>query len=154
MVKSKIKSIPGIILLRIAGLLLFISFIYIAGFLSFFTDNPVNNQVIQFLNENIGLIVLMSITFLFGEIFSALSFPLNLPAPLFNASAAVLLVTFIFRIFGLIDTLLNKNILRIFDRIELLVYSAVFIIMLIGGYMMIFHEIFKNRSASGERDSP
>src|SRR3990172_6116240 len=102
-VKSKIKSIPGIILLRIAGLLLFISFIYIASFLSFFTDNPVNNQVIQFLNENIGLIVL----------------------------------------------LLNKNILRIFDRIELLVYSAVFIIMLIGGYMMIFHEIFKNRSASG-----
>jgi len=86
------KSIPGIIALRIFGLLLFLFLLYIANNLSFFTDNPLNYQIILFLNSQIWLMVMITIAFLIGEIFNALIFPLNLPAPLFNAVGAVLLV--------------------------------------------------------------
>jgi hypothetical protein len=83
----------------------------------FFTENPLNYQIILFLNSNIWLIIVMSIIFLFG----VLIFPFNLPAPLFNVSASVLLKTFLFRIFALIDMLLEEHIFQIFERIAFLV---------------------------------
>ena len=71
------KSIPGIIALRIFGLLLFLFLLYIANNLSFFTDNPLNYQIILFLNSQVWLLVLITIAFLIGEIFNALIFPIN-----------------------------------------------------------------------------
>lgn len=138
MTKSGFKLIPKIIILRVFGMVLFLSFLCIANFLPFFTDNPLNYQVIQFLNENIGLVILMGITFLFGEIFNALIFPFNLPAPLFNASGSLLLVAFIFRVFSLVDILVNEKIFLIFSKIAFLIYPFVFIIVLLGGYTAIF----------------
>jgi len=131
------RSIPWIILMRILGLGLFLFLLYIANHLSFFTDNPLNYQVILFLNNNVWLIVLMSIVFLFGEMFNALIFPFNLPAPLFNASGSVLLIAFLFRIFAMVDILLDENIFQVFDRISFLVYPLVFMIVLFGGYIAI-----------------
>ena len=143
MTKSENKSIPRIVFLRVIGLVLFLFFLYIANFLPFFTDNPLNYRVIQFLNENTGLIILMSIIFLFGELFNALIFPLNLPAPLFNASGSVLLVAFIFRIFALVDILLNEKIFQVFNKISFLMYPFVFIIVMLGGYMTILTKLSK-----------
>lgn len=137
MTRSSYRSIPWIILLRLFGLVFFLILVYIANHLAFFTENPLNFQIIQFLNNNIWLIIVMSIIFLFGEVFNALVFPFNLAAPLFNASASVLLVTFLFRIFTLIDILLNEHIFQIFNRIAFLVYPLVFVIVLIGGYITI-----------------
>lgn len=131
------RSIPWIILMRILGLGLFLFLLYIANHLSFFTDNPLNYQVILFLNNNVWLIILMSIVFLFGEMFNALIFPFNLPAPLFNASGSVLLVAFLFRIFAMVDILLDENIFQIFNSISFLVYTLVFMIVLFGGYIAI-----------------
>lgn len=142
------RSIPWIILMRILGLGLFLFLLYIANHLSFFTDNPLNYQVILFLNNNVWLIILMSIVFLFGEMFNALIFPFNLPAPLFNASGSVLLVAFLFRIFAIVDILLDENIFQIFNRISFLVYPLVFMIVLFGGYIAILtrlSRIDKNR---------
>ncbi len=127
--------------------MLFLFFLHIANFLPFLTDNPFNYRVIQFLNENIGLIILMFLIFLFGEIFNALIFPLNLPAPLFNASGSVLLVTFLFRIFTLIDILLNEKIFQIFNKISFLIYPFVFIIVLISGYITIFTKLSRTDHA-------
>lgn len=131
------RSITWIIIVRILGLGLFLFLLYIANHLSFFTDNPLNYQVILFLNNNVWLIILMSIVFLFGEMFNALIFPFNLPAPLFNASGSVLLVAFLFRIFAMVDILLDENIFQIFNRISFLVYPLVFMIVLFGGYIAI-----------------
>ena len=117
MPKTTQKSIPGIIALRIFGLLLFLFLLYIANNLSFFTDNPLNYQVILFLNSQIWLLVLITIAFLIGEIFNALIFPLNLPAPLFNAVGAVLLVGFLINLFALFDILLDNNIFHFLDTL-------------------------------------
>ena len=63
--------------MRIFGLLLFLFLLYIANNLSFFTDNPLNYQVILFLNSQVWLLVLITFAFLIGEIFNALIFPVN-----------------------------------------------------------------------------
>lgn len=143
MTNSSYRSIPMIALLRLFGLIFFLVLLYIANHLAFFTENPLNYQIIQFLNSNIWLIIVMSIAFLFGEVFNALIFPFNLPAPLFNASASVLLVAFLFRIFSLIDIILDEHIFQIFNRIAFIVYPLVFIIVLIGGYIAILVKLSK-----------
>ena len=137
------KSIPGIIALRIFGLLLFLFLLYIANNLSFFTDNPLNYQIILFLNSQVWLLVLITFAFLIGEIFNALIFPLNLPAPLFNAVGAVLLVGFLISIFALFDILLDINIFHIFDTLSFIIYPFVFIIVLIGGYILILQNLVR-----------
>lgn len=143
MTESSYRSIPIIVLQRLFGLILFLVLLYVANHLAFFTENPLNYQIIQFLNNNIWLIIVMSITFLFGEVFNALIFPFNLPAPLFNASASVLLVAFLFRIFSLIDIILDEQILLIFNRIAFIVYPLVFMMVLIGGYIAILVKLSK-----------
>jgi len=143
MTESSYRSIPIIVLKRLFGLILFLVLLYVANHLAFFTENPLNYQIIQFLNNNIWLIIVMSIAFLFGEVFNALIFPFNLPAPLFNASASVLLVAFLFRIFSLIDIILDEQILLIFNRIAFIVYPLVFIMVLIGGYIAILVKLSK-----------
>ena len=147
MTRSSYKSIPWIVLMRLLGLVFFLILLYIANHLAFFTENPLNYQVIQFLNSNIWLIILMSIIFLFGEVFNALIFPFNLPAPLFNASASVILVAFLFRIFSLIDIILNEQIFLIFNRIAFIIYPLVFIIVLIGGYIAILVKLSKTKES-------
>ena len=143
MTESSYRSIPIIVLKRLFGLILFLVLLYVANHLAFFTENPLNYQIIQFLNNNIWLIIVMSITFLFGEVFNALIFPFNLPAPLFNASASVLLVAFLFRIFSLIDIILDEQILLIFNRIAFIVYPLVFMMVMIGGYIAILVKLSK-----------
>jgi len=143
MTESSYRSIPIIVLKRLFGLILFLVLLYVANHLAFFTENPLNYQIIQFLNSNIWLIIVMSIAFLFGEVFNALIFPFNLPAPLFNASASVLLVAFLFRIFSLIDIILDEQILLIFNRIAFIVYPLVFMVVLIGGYIAILVKLSK-----------
>lgn len=143
MTESSYRSIPIIVLQRLFGLILFLVLLYVANHLAFFTENPLNYQIIQFLNNNIWLIIVMSIAFLFGEVFNALIFPFNLPAPLFNASASVLLVAFLFRIFSLIDIILDEQILLIFNRIAFIVYPLVFMMVLIGGYIAILVKLSK-----------
>lgn len=143
MTESSYRSIPIIVLKRLFGLILFLVLLYVANHLAFFTENPLNYQIIQFLNNNIWLIIVMSIAFLFGEVFNALIFPFNLPAPLFNASASVLLVAFLFRIFSLIDIILDEQILLIFNRIAFIVYPLVFMVVLIGGYIAILVKLSK-----------
>jgi len=141
------KSIPGIIALRIFGLLLFLFLLYIANNLSFFTDNHLNYQIILFLSSQVWLLVLITIAFLIGEIFNALIFPLNLPAPLFNAGGAVLFVGFLLSIFALFDIMLDINIFHIFDTLSFIIYPFVFIIVLIGGYILILQNLVQTEQS-------
>jgi len=152
MPQTTLKSIPGIIALRIFGLLLFLFLLYIANNLSFFTDNPLNYQIILFLNSHVWLLVLITFAFLIGEIFNALIFPLNLPAPLFNAVEAVLLVVFLIRIFALFDILLDINIFHIFDTLLFIIYPFVFIIVLIGGYILILQNLVRTDQSPKKRN--
>ena len=148
------KSIPGIIALRIFGLLVFLFLLYIANNLSFFTDHPLNYQIILFLNSQVWLLVLITFALLIGEIFNALIFPLNLPAPLFNAVGAVLFVGFLIRIFALFDILVDINIFHFLDTLSFIIYHFVFIIVLIGGYILILQNLVKTEQSPKKETEP
>ena len=61
-----------------------------------------------------------------------------LPTPLFNTAGAVLLVNLTFRVFDLVERMLGENIFEAFREFSGLIYAAVFLIVLIVGYIAIF----------------
>ncbi|WP_243670460.1 hypothetical protein [Methanoculleus chikugoensis] len=103
------------------------------------TDLP---SVVEFLNANLGLLILISVIFLVGDLFGgALPLPLNLPGPIFCAFGAVLLVIFIVRLFLLVGEIAGVGFFSVLEggALSLPVYLLVFIVVLIaGGYIGLF----------------
>lgn len=154
------KSLIGIFLSRIAGIIIFLIILGVLNILAAGIHVQMFHQVVAFLNANIGLILILSLFFLIGDLFGALTFPLNLPAPLFNAIGGVLIVAFIFRVFLLVDAINGMQIFGALSAIEFLVYPAVFIIALIAGYASIFASCCRggqndsqNKSTGSDRQS-
>lgn len=144
------KSIPKIIISHLISLCIFLLIVMLANwFIS--TDNQTISAIINFLNKNILLIVLMSLIFMLADILHALIFPFNLPAPLFSAIGSMLVITFIFRIFELIDVLLNSDVMTSLNWIKWFVYPLVFIIVLIVGFVSVFFGLFGWKEEKGER---
>jgi len=131
------RSIPKIIISHLAGILLFLVLIILLnGFVT--TDNMMVKDIIMFLNSNIALIIILSIIFMIADIIYALMIPLSLPAPLFSAIGSMLVVMFIYRILGLIDVILNTDMLSALIWTRWLFYPVVFIVVLITGFISIF----------------
>jgi hypothetical protein len=141
--EHKRKSVFGILLSRLIGLTIFLIVLAVLNYMTGFVDVHIFQQVVYFLNDNILLILLVTLALLIGELFSNQIFPFNLPAPIFNATGGVFLVMFIFRILELIESLAEKNIFQIFRGLSPLAYAIVFVIVLIGGYIVIFVRLFK-----------
>lgn len=135
----KHRSIIWIIFSQLFGILLFLILLVILNI--FPIPNLFSPQIVSFINNNATLIIVMSLIFMLGEICYGRIFPLSLPAPLFNAIGSMFLVTFIFRIFGLIDVLLKTNIFSLFNSLKYLIYPIVFLIVLIVGYVSIFTKV-------------
>jgi hypothetical protein len=141
--KGKRKSVIWLLISRFLGFALFLVMLAGVNALTSFIANPLFHQVVQFLNKNIVLLIVMFVIFLIGEVFHALIFPLNLPAPLFDALGSVFLVAFIFRVFSFLDALTKDNIFQIFTRFSFLIYLLVFVIILLGGYSWLFARLFE-----------
>lgn len=132
------RTISSIVLSGLAGLLIFLILLAAANYMTNYVDNPVFLQIVGFLNNNIDLLIIMSVIFLIGKLFTALVFPLNLPAPLFNAAGSVFLVAFIFKIFELTASITKEYIFYKAAEILAPLSMLVFIIVLLGGYFLIF----------------
>ena len=135
---AKRKSIMWSIISKLFGIIFLLLILLILNILTFSIDNYVFNQIVLFLNHNVGLIIIISVVFLIGDLFDELFFPLNLPAPLFSAAGAVLLVNLTFRVFQLVESMLDENMFQVFRDFSGLIYAAVFLIVLIVGYIAIF----------------
>lgn len=151
MVRLKRKSIVWALISSLIGLLVFLILLALVNFLQIYIHNPVFLEIVNFLNANTWLIITMALFFLIGEIFLALVFPFNLPAPLFNALGSIFLVMFIFRIFGLIEVLVNEKIFTPFSWITYFVYPIVFIVVLVVGYVSIFSAVGRREEHREER---
>jgi len=134
----KERTVPEIIISKAVGLLVFLFLLYLANIALYATDSPLSYQIVFFLNENVGFLVLMSIIFMFGEVFDALRFPFNLPAPLFNAVGSVFLVFFLQMVFGLLGVLTGVRVFDAMASIAFVLYPFVFTIVLVFGYARIF----------------
>jgi hypothetical protein len=145
------KNIPGIILSKIFGILIFFVILYFLNRLQI--DNEMFVLWSGFLNNNAALFVVMSLVFMIAEIFFALNFPFNFPGPIFAAFASLMLVKFIFKIFVVIDSALKLNISSIFSSMMFMIYPLVFVLVIAGGYVTIFSKIkCKSKSKSKKTD--
>jgi hypothetical protein len=133
------ESVFGVLISRVIGLVVFLILLGILNILAGgYVQTPVFLQIVAFLNANLGLLILISVLFLVGDLFGALAFPLNLPGPIFSAVGAVFLVMFLFRLFSLVGEITGVEFFALFETFALPVYLLVFIIALIGGYIALF----------------
>jgi hypothetical protein len=138
--KRKKESAAGILVSRIGGFIFFLILLAVLNILAgAYVQSPIFVRIVEFLNASLGLLVLITALFLIGDLFSILVFPLNLPAPIFNAFGAVGLVTFLFRLFVLVGDITGVTVFAMLERtLAIPVTILVFIAVLIGGYIMLF----------------
>jgi hypothetical protein len=148
------KSLIGIIISRVIGICIFLILLWVALVLRSYIGSPLYHSIVNFFWENVELLIFLAILFLVAELFGALDFPLNLPAPLFNGIASIFLIAFLFMVFLLVNRLYNLNISSQLHLIEILMYPLVFIIIVIVGYAKIFASLGSEAAGSGERPAP
>ena len=137
------RKVPSIILSKIIGIIVFLLILFILNIVTL--DLEVYRLWVMFLNNNAVLIILMSIFFMMSEVFYVLVFPFSLISPIFSAVAAMYLVSFIFKIFSLMDYMMPVQISLIFNPIGVLIYPFVFLGVLIGCYIHIFVKLVSKK---------
>lgn len=105
-----------------------------------YVSNEYYTSAVAFLRGNLLLIIVMAALFMNADIFDSLRFPLNVPAPLISAIAAMFVVKLIYNAFDWIGTLTDAEIATILDPLSKAVYPLVFIIVLVLGYFGLFIE--------------
>jgi hypothetical protein len=131
------EPLPWLILHRIIGIIIFLILVIVLNWLSGTTEIAPVRTIAAFLTDNFWLILLFSLVFLVADIFAALPFPVNIPAPFLNAGGAVLLVEFLVRIFLLVDELTGLAFFGIFAEFAPFIKAIVFVVVLVGGLAQI-----------------
>ncbi|MFA6089479.1 MAG: hypothetical protein WC755_06450 [Candidatus Woesearchaeota archaeon] len=139
---GKYKKITKIVLSKLVGFAIFILIWLVMNFLTRYIGDATYNYVVSFFNLNFVLLLVMSLLFLFGELLSFVPFPLNLPAPVFNAAASFFLVGFIFDVFRFVDVQFAIGELLEFLTFEPMVKIIVILIVLVVGYVKLFCGVF------------
>jgi len=98
--KKQNKTVLSVTLSRLISLLVFLVLLWIANIISI--NNFTYLQIVGFLNQNLEILIIFSLLLYLGELFFVFKFPLNIPAPIFNALGGFFLVKFIFKIFYMI----------------------------------------------------
>ena len=131
------RKILSIIFSKAMGIVFFVLILFALNMIEPFFDSRVLTAFVSFFNEHLSYILIMSIVIAIAEIFFVFTFPFNLLAPLVSAFGAVLLVRFIFRMLGMVENVLSINILYVFSFFSGLIYTIVFLITLISGYVSL-----------------
>ncbi|MDN5340373.1 MAG: hypothetical protein PWQ30_1482 [Euryarchaeota archaeon] len=134
------ESVAEVLVSRVIGIVIFLIVLGILNILAgSYVRAPIFLLVVEFLNASLGLLILISVLFLVGDLFLALPIPLNLPGPIFGAFGAVFLVIFLVRLFLLIGEIAGVEVFSVLEGVlSLPVYLFVFVIALIAGYIGIF----------------
>lgn len=154
------RSIPWIIASRLLGIVVFLVVLVVAKIVASTYDNAFFSALVNFLYGNLGLIIFIGILFLVAECFGVFVFPLNLPAPLFNAIASIFLVSFIIGILEFVNGYFMTNgylgidISPTLDILVVLLYPLIFILVLIVGYYEIFSGIGREEQRPAATDRP
>lgn len=138
------KTIPSIIIWRTVGFLFFLILLAISNSLILnFNNIPMYAGIIQFFNSNLAIVFVIFIIGMISDIMWVFNFPFNLLAPVFSSILSIYLVTFIYKIFQLVDSYVPLNINLPIEQIITLVS---FIVLLVG-YLIII-----KRHGKSEKD--
>jgi len=143
MAQQKHKSIAFVLFTRIGGFIFFLLILFFLNFLVDYIENDLFQKAVELLNDNIMIIVIMSILFLISELFSCLLFPFDLPAPIFAAIGSLFLVTFGLKVAEFVDKVTELHFYEKLNNISFIIYGIVFILVLIGGYFEVFRKLLE-----------
>src|SRR5512139_643174 len=94
------RSATQVLINGLIGIIIFLIVLVVFRYIADHISWPLFSGFVDLLYANAVLIIIFSVLFMFGNIFATFVFPFNLPFPLFNAVASVLLVSFIIRLMG------------------------------------------------------
>ncbi len=137
------RSPMRLVFVRVIGILVFIILLTLANIIYPYLHGRFFTEFVSFLNSNLELIVVMSILFLLGELFSLFFFPFNIPGPLFTGFGSMLLISFVFGLMGALDYILNLGIYNFFKWFAYLLFPCVFGVVIIIGYIQLFTKELK-----------
>ncbi len=146
------NRILKILIKRLAEFIIFLLILVLLNLAIIYWDIIVLKGPIGFLTQSVPFIGLIALIMLFGEIFSVLRFPFNLPYPLFNAFGALLMIYFIFEVFLYLIELGQLDLGIPLDIIFLVILILVVAIILITGYYSILSEFYKQQKRKSEDD--
>jgi len=126
------------LILGLFGILLFLVALVILRFIAQHTSWPLFDGFVDLLFAHAALIIFFSILFTIGKIFAAFSFPFNLPFPVFNAVASVLLVSFLISLLIYVNDFYSIGIGHALGVVRLFLLPLTLIIVLVAGYLSIF----------------
>ncbi len=147
------RSIIWTVLSTFVGILAFLVLLAILDFSFGTSANVVIQGLISLLKGDFYLLIVIALILMTGEIFDRFTFPLNLPAPLFQALASVFLVIFIFDVFRFLNDITGANIYQNLEILRILLSILIFLIVFTGGYFKIFGDLLlmgKQRELQGE----
>lgn len=111
---NKQHSLGWVFVSRMIGIICFLIVVVLANILTFYVSNPLYHAGVDFLNLNFWLLILIGIIIFIADIFGALPFPMNLPAPIIKAIGSVFIIAFVLRVFEWVDSATGNNIYHYF----------------------------------------
>jgi hypothetical protein len=136
-----VLSILKVVFTKAISFLVYIIILICLNMIMPLVGNLLFREVVVFLNASIMIIFMATLFFLLGSVFSELSFPVNIPAPLLNAVGSLFIVNFILRIFYFISQRIQEKALLVLESSYGLIYLCVFLAVLLSGYLEIMRNI-------------
>jgi len=143
--KSSIKYIMKEVLI----FFIFIVIVGIFNILGYFVSEPSLISIVGILNKSIIWLFLALVLFYFGKVFRRLSFPYNLPWPLIDGVAWVFLIKLMFDAISVAEIFIGSKVkldsvyFVIFENVNVIVSSIVFLLVIIIGYIVLISNINK-----------
>ncbi len=137
MTRRKYRSPLHALISGLVGIIVYLAVVLVLGLIAGSISCPLLSGFVAVLIASIPLVIVFSILFMLGDIFALFSFPLNLLFPLFNAMGSVLLIAFLFRILGFMDTFYLLGIAPALRLVSLILYPLIILVVLVTGYVSI-----------------
>ena len=150
---NKQHSLGWVFVSRMIGIICFLIVVVLANILTYYVSNPLYHSGVDFLNLNFWLLILIGIIIFIADIFGALPFPMNLPAPIIKAIGSVFIIAFVLRVFEWVDSATGNNIYHYFWLLSFVIVPVVFIIVLLAGYYEIICDLWAKAKIRDESDT-
>ncbi|MBT3397594.1 hypothetical protein HOA55_03605 [archaeon] len=148
---KKKRSIVETVFVNLVSFLVFLIILGLTNVVAITINNPLLTRIVFFLNSCVFLIFVLSVIILISKLFDLISFPFNLPVPLFNAAAGITFVIFLFKIFNLLGDMFGSGFTWVENLNIALTYFWVSIIIIFMGYARLLSEARRARCPPIER---
>ncbi|KQC10492.1 MAG: hypothetical protein APR55_09105 [Methanolinea sp. SDB] len=136
---QKFKKTPFWALVSgLAGIVVFLVALLVLRFIAGHTASPFLDGFVSLLFASTPVIIIFSVLFMVADVFSSFPLPANLPYPVFNAVASVLLVTFLLSMLQYFNEYFALGFGGVLDTLTVILIPLVLVVVLIAGYVAIF----------------